>query len=96
MAKRVVHKYPLKVVTTQTIVIPQDAKPVHIGLQNGEIMAWVDHPADGDRFTEWKLACFGTGEEYDPSNYGRHRGTVQIDPFVWHFFDDHTGEVSHG
>jgi hypothetical protein len=87
MNQRVIHKYKLEAHDIQTITIPTDSKVLHIAEQHGEIYAWIDRPCEAGTMTVWQVACFVTGQEFDGSIHGPHRGTVQIGPLVFHFYD---------
>lgn len=87
--KRVIHKYPLDTgAKTQAVMVPTDSRVLHIGVQGGRPMAWLDRPCEAKTMTEWKVVCLGTGREYESRDMGLHRGTVQIGDFVWHFYDE--------
>ena len=81
-----VYKYPIEPIpgVVQETTIPQDATIVHAAAQEQLICLWaqVDPLAPpGDR----GFQVVGTGQ--DIPNGATHRGTVHMQPFVWHVYE---------
>lgn len=77
-------KYEITINETK-LQVPYDAELLHVDQQDNRIVLWF--LVDGERKCEERIfRVFGTGREI-PVNY-IHRGTVLIDPFVWHVFEE--------
>lgn len=84
---RTIWKYPLpKPGQSIAIAMPAAARFIHVALQGGAAMLWVEVLAETKAFHR-KFWCFGTGWEI-PDGL-THIGTV-IDAggFVWHFYNE--------
>lgn len=91
--KGVIHKHRLSLKPgVQKIATTISAKPVHVGLQDGQITVWIErevsafakgHPCD------MYFQVVATGEEFPigPKTTDReYLATVQIDWTVWHIY----------
>lgn len=79
------YELPLGPKSEFVIEMPKGAKVLCVQAQDGEIFLWVK--LDPDHCTELrKFTIYGTGNDV-PSG-GVYIGTVQIDPFVWHVFEE--------
>ena len=80
-------KYPLDVACSQVLVMPTDATILCVQTQRQRIYLWalVDPARKG--FDRRHFSVYGTGHDL-PRHPGTYLGTVQIEPFVWHVFED--------
>lgn len=80
-------KYALTILGTTELMLPADAKPLHVGGQHGELMLWVLVPP-GDPVKR-TFTVYGTGHEGVTGNY---IGTAVTEhgTFVWHVFEQRT------
>jgi len=86
---KVVFKYHVKRVQVQTIELPKNAIFRHFAVQNNELWAWFEIPADHvmklGPVEERHFELSGTGEWIpDPLLY---LGTVNDGHFVWHLYE---------
>jgi hypothetical protein len=66
-------------------LMPQGAKVVHVGEQNGDIYLWAS--VNPNMLEERRtFTVVGTGHKAPPDSV--YVGTVQIHPFVWHVFEE--------
>lgn len=83
---RTIYKYPLK----DTIFLPQGAKVLSVGDQEGERVLWA--LVDTNNLLEARnFSIIGTGWDVtnDPGiHHSKFIGTIHQPPFVWHVFDD--------
>lgn len=80
-----VWKYNLDLKEEFELVMPRQAKPIHVDLQNEIPTIWVEVREDNEA-VPYKIYCFGTG--WDIPTELTHIGTVQLNGFVWHFYWD--------
>lgn len=81
---RKVFKYPLQITPEKQIInLPQGSTIVSVGKQNDQLMIWVEVDETRDTFPI-EFYVFGTGQEV-PADL-EHKGTVMIDPYVWHIY----------
>ena len=83
-------KFTLTALIDQTISIPADAEYLTAQAQDGQAVIWAivnpDNPVE-----KRKIYVYGTGCPLDDStDFAErwHLGTVPIDSFVWHIFDE--------
>ncbi len=82
---KTIHKYKLKITTFQTVLLPQNYKILHLGVQNGVPTIWCEC-FDDSPLVKLDIYCVGTGFNMDKLPPIRHIGTIQIDSFVWHYY----------
>ena len=84
----VVWKFPLDLVEEQTIHVPHGAVALHCELQGRQPCLWVQVDPTVEK-TPRRIILVGTGNSHpalaEPTTV--HIGTVQMDEFVWHFFE---------
>lgn len=82
-----IYKYNLDLTERQTLNLPKGRKFLDVQVQNGKIVIWllVDPNAEliGQQFR-----IIGTGQRLNSIPTGQYLGTVQLDSFVWHLFED--------
>lgn len=71
-----VYKYTLNLIRRQELLIPQNAKILHIGEQNSQITLWAQVNTSEDK-TKLPIFIFGTGHPI-PSPDLEYIGTVQM------------------
>ena len=86
MESGVIWKYPLVLADKQSLVLPKDAKFLHVAVQDGGTWLWAlvlpDNPTEA-RF----LRIIGTGNPVEYPN-DPYIGTVHTaSGFVWHIFE---------
>lgn len=83
---KVVWKFPLKITDeVQTISLPRNYWTGHVGAQGSQLCLWIQVDPSLER-EDIKFRVFGTGQAI-PDNY-YHVGTVQMEPFVWHLYEE--------
>jgi hypothetical protein len=93
---KVIYKYPLKEAGTgriQTVELPVGAKILCVQAQGDVPTVWAE-VLTVETKTETRLFQMqGTGWSF--SDYGHHEyiGTVQIDGYVWHFYEIKQGVI---
>lgn len=84
MKAKVVYKYPLGM-GPNTVALPKNAKIVHIGMQEGFPMMWVEHPHEWESYEKRFFEIFGTGNPIPED--AEHISTFFDPPFVWHVYE---------
>lgn len=90
MRKREVWKYELSRTILNRVLMPQGAQIIHIGSQGDVVMIWAMVDPSAPKVTR----CFqtiGTGSWWDEDRWV-YRGTVQMEPFVWHVIEQRKEE----
>lgn len=79
-----VHKFVIGREWVEELDLPKGAKPLSVQIQQGRFCLWalVDTDAEIERRLVQRR---GTGFEIENPD-STYLGTVQEDPFVWHFF----------
>jgi hypothetical protein len=81
---KVIRKYILEAVQTQTISIATDSTILHLGVEYGVICFWTLEDQGADDYEQKTFAMYQTGSLIDPdSNY---LGTVALGDTIWHVF----------
>lgn len=85
---KVIYKYMMKNFT-DAVRMHRDAQIIHVGFQETILgscpMIWaIVDPELPEVFR--KIEVVGTGWDLE-GEIGKHLGSVQVDAFVWHFFD---------
>lgn len=94
-----VYKYPLYVPMKNSgspltdILMPKNAKVVHVGLQEGVVTIWAEVDDDALQAAvsgrEWdgrRFAVYGTGDTI-PDDDAVHVGSLMDGIFVWHVYE---------
>lgn len=87
-----IHKQELKIKHLQSISAPKNSQIISVANQNNKLCAW--YVCDSEQPNEEiKIMIVGTGHKlYDPMSPEAEptnltfKGTVIIDPYVWHVF----------
>lgn len=85
MAKTI-YKYLLTDEVEQNILIKNRAIIRHVSIQNGGICLWAEVDTTLDDVIR-KIFVIGTGWPI-PENCNTYIGTVHVDPFVWHVYEE--------
>lgn len=80
-----IYKYPLNVVEHQILLMPLEAKILHINVQNDVICIWA-LVNEKNKNEEVEIEIIGTGQTMDPLIIREYIGTVFMGGFVWHVF----------
>jgi hypothetical protein len=80
---RVIFKYPLDIADSFDVLIPP-FKPFCVQLQNGIPYLWAETVVSAQPERK-RFFCVGTGNPV-PNEAYTYVGTVQMPPFVWHFY----------
>ena len=87
---KIVYKYPLHLKEEQEIIMPDGAKILHIGDQNGTVTIWALVPVTKNpKLNKHTIYLHGTGNIADDDTmvYRDYLGSVeQLTGFVWHLF----------
>ena len=85
ISQRVIWKWPLSVADSQMVDMHRVRQLLTVQLQDGKPTLWaVINPFTVKQQVE--IRCYGTGNG-NPSPEDAYLGTVQINGFVWHFFE---------
>ena len=82
--KPTIYKYPITAGDVQRISIPGYLQTLCVQLQEGVPYIWVLCYPNGP-ITVRTFRLYGTGF---PGVMGIYVGTFQLEPFVWHLFED--------
>ena len=88
MTKRI-FKYRFEISGRQKVVMIENAKPIHVGLDpQDEPCIWAEVEDRGAQTyqTEREICVVGTGHPMPDLNM-KHIGTIVGDPFVWHVYE---------
>lgn len=83
-----IYKYPLELTGTQNVVLPFATNILTAQVQNGVICLWAVGDQDDERKVSRVIRIVGTGHRFDDADRCHYIGTVQIDSFVWHIFEN--------
>lgn len=88
MTSSVIYKHNLELVDEQSFELPVDATVLAVQIQGDELCLWETHLDDECTMKKSprRVTIVGTGRPYDEVRAGKHIGTVQMPPFVWHVF----------
>lgn len=84
---KVIYKYTVPNERGTAIELPVDSQVVHVGLQRGDLMLWIEHGAvdANTRRAPRHFDVFGTGHEIPDDS--RYVGTFFDGPFVFHVYE---------
>ncbi len=81
-----IHKYLLPIEDQVCIRMPKHAKVLSVQAQDGNLCMWA--AVETTMGTENRhFLVFGTGNPNEFGSFGTFIGTVQLNGFVWHVFD---------
>lgn len=86
---KTIYKYPLKITGRQTVSMPAGAVLLTVQSQDGHPCLWAEVEQSRPK-EDAPIKMCGTGH---PAPDGEYIGTVQIDGFVWHYFDARDAEA---
>ena len=78
-----VWKFPLPMHGSAEVLMPVDARVIHVGVQGNRICLWALVSPDAEK-TVRQFRVVGTG--WPMTKVGRHLGTVITGTYVWHVF----------
>ena len=81
---RTVWKYPLPFNDSEEVALPKGARPLRVGMQQGDLMLWALVDTDADMEPRY-FGVRGTGHEVAPG--AAYIGSTEDGPFVWHVFE---------
>ena len=83
-----VFKYRIDITDFQTVMIPEGAQFLHLGLQSDYVCIWALIDPD-KRSIPYKIQCVGTGHIVEPE-YTVYLGTILMydGNLVFHFFTE--------
>lgn len=85
-----IYKYPLRLDSEQTVVMPQGAHILGVQNQAGALTMWALVQVEAPDVKR-EICVFGTGHEVPATVRAvalSYVGTVQQGPFIWHVFDN--------
>ena len=83
--QRTIWKFPLAIVCEQAITIPRVHHWLDVQVQDGTPVLWaIVNPLTAP--TKVEIRMCGTGRDA-PEPEDVYLGTVQLDSFVWHYFE---------
>lgn len=85
---KTIHKYSLALTNEQRLNLHSGYKVLSVQVQNAIPTIWVQVDLNHAKAPA-TIFCFGTGHELDfpPDVTAEYIGTIQLNGFVWHFFD---------
>lgn len=82
----IIYKYPLELVSEQTLVLPVGSKVLSVQMQHGVPTVWALHELGSTAAqTEVLVALTATGEQFHVDNWN-YIDTLQNGEHVWHVF----------
>ena len=90
MTTRTIWKYGLEITSEQSILMPMDSIPLHVGVQGSNLVMWVQVDPTAPTVKR-VIRVFGTGQPIPTDVTHWYVGSVQIGFFVWHVYDE--GEI---
>lgn len=97
-----IYKYPFPIdqnLNRQTVVLrmPRGATVLRVAPQGGKVMLWaLADQSPTAVYAEHRFLVYGTGgdvtPEHDSRTLGRHLGSLENGPCVWHVFAHRHGE----
>ena len=81
---RTIHKHKLSFERPITVTLPEDAIPVHVGVQNREVYVWIEFDPEATVTLTADIEIFGTGHDI-PADYD-HCGSCFDRDYVWHVY----------
>jgi hypothetical protein len=83
-----IYKFPLSGDAMQIVMLPDQAKILHLGLQADRMQLWAEVCTDADvPMVQRKIWAIGTGWPLPDVNL-RHISTAIDGPNVWHVFEE--------
>ena len=83
----IIYKYEMPEPGLHSVIpIPKDGKVLHVGMQGGRIMMWVE--VNNTATEQRKYTTLPTGTEFFRPPNAHHIGTVFDGPFVWHIYEE--------
>lgn len=82
---KTIFKYPLEVVETQNLVMPNSAQILKLGVQDDKVYVWALIEEGDNSVRSQEIKMVGTGWETDV-DWENHIGTVFVRRYVWHYF----------
>lgn len=73
----VIFKVELVIDSTQSIIVPQGAKPLSVQKQNGKLMLWFACSPSAECVQQKEVNIVGTGHSFPDDWLGNYVGTVQ-------------------
>ena len=82
-----VYKYPLEIADEQSVLLPCEAKPLCVKLQNGKPCLWALVDLNIQKNEVRTVRCAGTGHDIE-DGYDTYLGTIMLfdGQLVFHFF----------
>ena len=84
---KAIWKYELQIVARQAIDMPPGARVLHVDNQRGSLCLWA-FVTPGPETERRIFHVIGTGHPIEDTEGIKHVGSVVIDPFVWHAFEE--------
>lgn len=81
----IIYKYPLEVISSQIVRLPEGAVPLSVGMQGARIVLWAQSD-QSPLVTSREIRLVGTGLPFSFETAHTFLGTVQERGFVWHIF----------
>lgn len=83
---KTIWKFPLVITDRQTVPIPENGVPIHVGLDpHGNPCIWCEIPSINIDRGLLEVFIVGTGNEM-PDRAENHLGSFIQGPFVWHVY----------
>lgn len=94
MSEGVIWKWPLMVTREQTMIVPDNSRILHLGVQDNVPTLWLLVDPEKAR-VRWHIKMFGTGWGPEETSMLLHIGTAILDDgqAVWHYFWDRSTEL---
>jgi hypothetical protein len=82
---KTIWKFQLRLTDLQIVSMPKGAEILTVQVQHGIITMWAKVNTDAE-LVRVPIQIVGTGNPYQ--SVGKYIGTVQLDGFVWHLFQE--------
>ncbi|TDH35699.1 hypothetical protein E2A64_10185 [Pseudohoeflea suaedae] len=84
--RAVIYKYPFKIDDWVDVRMPVGAEILSLQVQDGVPTIWAKVAPHQQEATR-RFVVLATGETFVDALIGYYIGTIQLDGFVWHIFD---------
>ncbi len=89
--KRKIYKYPLEMVDTQIVAMPEGAQIISVQMQGDTLCLWAIVDIEPELpVTNRQIEIIGTGNLFMQTNR-LYIATAQCGPLVWHVFERFEG-----
>lgn len=91
MMQEIIYKYEFEITDTFSLMLPNDAKFLHVGMQGIQPCMWFEHSLSAEDMIEQHFYIFATGQPFHTQEDGKHIFYLQTfmdSIYVWHLYGD--------